>query len=129
MVMVRHAAKRPICIIRKVGSVNRKMGDEPIRKALKSFDATMWTYFGFRFPFPLKTRKANSPQQRAKSARETTWNMRPAIMRFFPRSACSWVSAMEAIAPPKAWRIREIKSQVQKTRVYVRGLKRLRSCP
>ena len=77
----------------------------------------------------LMTLKAKSAQAAAKRARETTWKIKPANMMFFPRSLDFLVSAEDAMPPPRAWRTRLMMSQVQKTIVYVRGLKKEISSP
>lgn len=50
-------------------------------------------------------------------------------MIFFPAVTPLKVFAVEAMPPPVPWRTRHMKSQVQKTMVYVRGLKRERFSP
>ena len=101
----------------------------PIKKALNNFELTISRYFGFQLPLEFLTRKKNSVQAIAKRTSERTWNIRPANMMFLPRLLELVVLAVEAMAPPRAWRTRQMKSQVQKTIVYVRGRKRERFSP
>jgi hypothetical protein len=71
----------------------------------------------------LRTRRANSEAIAMNSVKDATWNANPAIMILTPVSLRSFwsESAMDVMAPPAAWRIKAIKSQVTKMIVYVRG--------
>lgn len=71
----------------------------------------------------LRSLNAKSTQRIMKTARETTWVTRPAIMMLTP--VCLVLGLLSAVAvmpPPPPWRTRERKSQEMKTRVYVLGL-------
>ena len=80
-------------------------------------------------PFAFQRLKAKSPHTSANKLRDTTWQIKPANMMFFPRLIELTELAVDAIAPPSACKTKQIRSQVQKTMVYVRGLKRERSSP
>ena len=71
----------------------------------------------------LRTRRANSEAIAINSVKDATWNANPAIMILTPISLRSFwsESAMDVMAPPAAWRINAITSQVMKMIVYVRG--------
>jgi len=58
-----------------------------------------------------------------KSVSAKTWNRIPAIMILRPISVVDRTLDVDAMAPPAACRMRQIRSKVQKTRVYVLGLK------
>jgi hypothetical protein len=83
----------------------------------------------FQCPFDFRTRRKKSVQAMAKRTRDTSWKIKPTNMIFLPRLLDLWVWAVDAIAPPRACRTRQMTSQVQKTIVYVRGLKRERFSP
>ncbi len=87
----------------------------PSKKTLKRRELVMSRYLGFQSPFDFRTRRKKSMQHMANRASDTSWKIRPAIMRFLPRSVELLVLAPEAIAPPKACRTRQMRSQVQKT--------------
>lgn len=52
-----------------------------------------------------------------KSVSAKTWNRIPAIMILRPISVVERTSDVEAMAPPAAWRMRQMRSKVQKTMV------------
>lgn len=57
-------------------------------------------------------RRAKSPVATMKPKMVITWKARPAIMMLEPRSGDSLLwDAMDARAPPRAWRTREMTSQ------------------
>lgn len=101
----------------------------PTRKTLNSLEETTLEYFGFHVPCPFQAVKAKSPQHAANKLKDATWQIKPASMMFFPMVSELTVLAVAAIPPPRAWRTKQIKSQVQKMMVYVRGLKRERFSP
>lgn len=100
-----------------------RFGNIPKRKNLNMEVSLTNANFGSVLVRFLWTRNAKSAQKPRKSVRLTTWKTKPAIIMLTPRSLVFWSSAIDAMAPPAAWRISEIISQVTKMNVYVLGLK------
>ncbi len=96
----------------------------PIKNTLNRRELVISRYLAFQFPLDFRTRRKKSVQAMAKRASDTSWKIRPANIRFLPRLLELSVLAVDAMAPPKACKTRQMKSHVQKTIVYVRGRKR-----
>lgn len=106
---------------------NRKSSEEihsPHKKALNIAVCLNASNFGFSSPLLLYTLNAKCPEMSKNSDRLTTWKTRPAIMTLMPVCCVPLSLAVEAMAPPTAWRIRDTRSKHMNVMVYVRGWKK-----